>query len=174
MDFTWLILSLPTISLKTESSSEFNDYRSGNPFDEVGGANWFKRCAISGARGTGGGTGWSRRVGTAGILGRIDIEWNPIVDVVSYYPASSMARRAPVFLVPRGWALGNWELNWLTIVAASVTSFLNTYPCFTRAGHLTSWWYFSLGNSLVLLSDTRYRSGQCGSFPLWVSKGTLL
>ena len=38
MDFIQLILSLPTISSKTESSSESNEYRSENPFDEGSGA----------------------------------------------------------------------------------------------------------------------------------------
>ena len=47
--------------------------------------------------------------------------------------------------------MGNFLLKLSSMVAASVTSFLKTYPFLSKTGHPTSWWNFRHGESSGLL-----------------------
>ena len=81
----------------------------------------------------------------------IDGEWTRLAETWSD-AMSSETRFAPV-LLGRDWSVivGNFLLNWLTIVADAVTSFRQMYPYLDKSGHPTSWWNFSLGESSGLL-----------------------
>ena len=90
------------------------------------------------------GGGW----GGDSVVG-MDGECTCLAEAVSD-PVSSEARLASVW---RGWygVLGGFLLDFLTIVANAVTSFRQMWPCFSKAGHPTSWWNLRRGGSSGLL-----------------------